>query len=85
MPSVQPTPEANAPDGVMSIAPDIGFAVSEEPLTLSRLFESDEVVLTSSLREVYPVRTIDGRQTPRGDAAERLRAAYHAAVLDRSS
>lgn len=68
---------------VIAVAPRIGLLVREEPLSLSDLFDADEVVLTSSLREVYPVRTIDGRATPRADIAARLRAAYHAAVIER--
>jgi branched-subunit amino acid aminotransferase/4-amino-4-deoxychorismate lyase len=65
----------------MSVAADAGFLVREEPVALPQLFEADEVVLTSSLREVYPVRSIDGREVARCGAAEKLRTAFHAAVV----
>jgi branched-subunit amino acid aminotransferase/4-amino-4-deoxychorismate lyase len=67
---------------VMSVAPRIGLVVREELVSLSQLFEADEVVLTSSLREVYPVRSIDGREVPRSDVSGRLRAVYREAVLE---
>ena len=67
---------------VMTVALRAGFLVREEPVTLSQLFEGDEVVLTSSLREVYRARTVDGREVRRCGVAEKLRAAYHAAVLE---
>jgi len=67
---------------VMRVAGRCGFVVSEEPLMLSELFEADEVVLTSSLREIYPVREIDGRPVKRSGVAERLRGAYRAAVRE---
>lgn len=65
---------------VMEVAHRAGFDVVEAPLRLSDLYRSDEVVLTSSLREVYPVRSIDGRDVPRADVAGRLRRAYGDAV-----
>lgn len=61
---------------VLDVAAGCGLIVAEEPLHLSDLFEADEVLLTSSLREVYPVRSIDGRDVGRGPWAERLRGAY---------
>ena len=67
---------------VIGVAPSIGLSVAEEPLTLARLFEADEVLLTSSLREVYAVRSIDGRAVSRGGVAQELREAYHGAVLE---
>lgn len=67
---------------VIDVASDAGFDVEERSIELDELFGADEVVCTSSLREVYPVRSVDGRDLKRGELAERLRAAYHAAVLD---
>jgi len=67
---------------VMSVAPKIGLAVIEEAVTLATLFGADEVILTSSLREVYPARAIDGRELSRGPIVDELRAAYHRAVVD---
>ncbi|HYZ92045.1 MAG TPA: aminotransferase class IV [Actinomycetota bacterium] len=67
---------------VLSVADRIGIETVEEPLMLDDLFAADEVVLTSSLREVYPARSIDGRDLKRCGVAEKLRDAYHAAVLE---
>jgi branched-chain amino acid aminotransferase len=67
---------------LIGVAPRAGFTVVEEPLPLSRLHEVDEVVLTSSLREVYPAGSVDGRTLARAGVADALRDAYHAAVLD---
>jgi branched-subunit amino acid aminotransferase/4-amino-4-deoxychorismate lyase len=66
---------------VLDVARDAGFEVLEEPLYVDDLLASDEVVLTSSLREVYPARSIDGHELNRSDVAERLRDAYHRRVL----
>jgi len=66
---------------VLGVAADAGFKTLEEPLRLDDVFAADEVVLTSSLREVYPARSIDGRAVNRGQMAEKLRDAYRAAVL----
>lgn len=66
---------------VMAVAEQAGFAAEEAHVSLDDLFAADEVVLTSSMREVYPARSVDGRALARTDAAERLRAAYRAAVL----
>ncbi|MGH2760198.1 MAG: aminotransferase class IV [Actinomycetota bacterium] len=66
---------------VLRVASDAGFETAEEPLGTDDLFVADDVVLTSSLREVYPARSIDGRPLNRGDTAERLRKAYRTAVL----
>lgn len=65
---------------VIDVAVRRGFEVNEAPLRLSDLYEADEVVLTSSLREVYPARSVDGREVRRGPVCERLRAAYRSAV-----
>jgi branched-subunit amino acid aminotransferase/4-amino-4-deoxychorismate lyase len=67
---------------VLAVAGRIGFGTVEESLTLDDLFAVDEVVLTSSLREVYPARSIDGRELKRCGVAEKLRDVYHAAVLE---
>ena len=64
---------------VMRVAVDLGLTVVEEPVTLARLFGADDVVLTSSLREVYPVRAIDGRDVPRGNLMLAARQRCHRA------
>jgi branched-subunit amino acid aminotransferase/4-amino-4-deoxychorismate lyase len=66
----------------MNVAPSIGLSVVEEPVTLARLFAADEVLLTSSLREVYSVRTIDGHGVSRGEVEKELREAYGNAVRE---
>jgi branched-chain amino acid aminotransferase len=70
---------------VIAVAREIGFDVEETPLAVSDLPGADEVVLTSSLREVYPARSIDGVRMKRAGVAERLRDAYRARVLSVSS
>lgn len=66
---------------VIAVAREIGFEVDEAPLRVGDLSEADEVVLTSSLREVYPARSIDGTAMNRSGVAERLREAYRDRVL----
>ncbi len=59
-----------------------GFEVVERQITVDELFEADEVLCTSSLREVYPVRSVDGRPTRRRKVAARLRDAYRRMVTE---
>ena len=61
---------------VMDVARDLGYTVTEEHVYLDDLLAADEVVLTSSLREVYPVSSVDGRVLHRAGVADKLRAAY---------
>lgn len=61
---------------VMDVARELGYEVSEEHVYADDLLAADEVVLTSSLREVYPAASIDGAELSRSGVAERLRAAY---------
>lgn len=65
---------------LLAMAPSLGYAVEQTRLTLDDLRSSDEVVLTSSLREVYPVRSVDGDPVPRVDAAAALRDAFEREV-----
>lgn len=66
---------------LLEVAADVGLSTTEEAMTLDDLYSADEVLLTSSLREVYPARSVDGREVRRGSIGQRLRDAYHAAVL----
>ncbi len=66
---------------VLGVAPNAGLQTAEEPLRLDDLFAADEVIFTSSLREVYPARSIDGRHVGRGAVVDKLRDAYRHAVL----
>ncbi len=65
---------------VLDVAREQGFDVVEEPLYVDDLLIADEVVLTSSLREVYPARSIDGRELRRSGVAKRLRDAYRGLI-----
>lgn len=65
----------------LEVAESEGFEPEEAPLRVDDLVGADEVLLTSTLREVYGVRSIDGREVGRGEAAGRLRDAFHDAVL----
>ena len=65
---------------VMDVARELGFAVDEEHVYIDDLIAADEVVLTSSLREVYPAASVDGRALKRIGVADRLREAYAALV-----
>lgn len=66
---------------VVEVARELGYEVAERRVLLDELFEAEEVLCTSSLREVYPVRSVDGRPTRRRRVAERLRGAYRERVL----
>jgi branched-subunit amino acid aminotransferase/4-amino-4-deoxychorismate lyase len=43
------------------LAPTLGYEVEEGRYPLERLLQSDEVFLTSSVREVAPAVAVDGR------------------------
>jgi branched-subunit amino acid aminotransferase/4-amino-4-deoxychorismate lyase len=47
----------------------------ERDLTLEELYAADELFVTSSIREVMPVTSLDGRPIPAGPVAARLQAA----------
>jgi len=70
---------------VIEVAQEVGFDVEETALHVADLAGADEVLLTSSLREVYPARSIDGVEMKRSGVSERLRDAYRARVLSASS
>ena len=57
------------------LAPLLGYAVSEDALTLADLVRAEEVFTTSSVREVMPVSEVDGSQFQLGPAAGELQAA----------
>ncbi len=70
---------------VIEVAREEGFEVDEAPLRVDELAGADEVVLTSSLREVYRARSIDDVEMGRVGVADRLREAYRRRVLSASS
>lgn len=68
---------------VEELARRAGYDVGTEPVVVADLLDADEVVLTSSLREVYPARSIDGTELGRRGVAEALRTAYGELVRTR--
>ena len=68
---------------VMDVAIEQGYGVGEDLLYVDDLLAADEVILTSSLREVYPARSIDGQPLTMSGHATKLRGAYRRFVLDR--
>jgi len=46
------------------------WPVAEEDLTLEHLYAADEIFLTSALRGVWPVASIDGHAVPAGPVAQ---------------
>jgi branched-subunit amino acid aminotransferase/4-amino-4-deoxychorismate lyase len=65
---------------VCELAPQAGYRVEEGSFELGRLLRADEVFLTSSVREVMPVTSIDGAAIASGVAAARLQGALRAAA-----
>jgi len=57
---------------LLGIAASLGYAVEEGVFPLRRLLEADEVLTSSSVREVMPVRSVDGREFEARDAADVL-------------
>jgi len=62
------------------LAPGLGYAVEEGVFALDRLLGSDEVFLSSSVREVMPVVGVDGVEVASGTAAAALQRALRAAA-----
>ena len=52
----------------------------ERELTVDELYAADELFITSSVREVMPVTSIDGRAVPKGPAAAGLQASLRSAT-----
>lgn len=67
-------------EALLQLAPGCGLEAREASLDVADLFRADEVLLTSTLREVYPARSVDGRDLQRGPMAGRLRAAFREMV-----
>ena len=59
---------------VIELAARRGVAVEERAVEASELFLSREVFLTSSIREVVPLASVDGRKLRRSDAGDFTRA-----------
>jgi branched-chain amino acid aminotransferase len=65
---------------VMEVAREVGFTISEEHVYVDDMLAADEVVLTSSLREVYPAASVDAQPLKRTGVAERLRDVYETLI-----
>ncbi len=68
---------------VMQIAEELGYRVSEAPLTRDDLYIADEMFLCGTAAEVTPVREVDHRKIGsggRGPVTERIQNAYFEAV-----
>jgi 4-amino-4-deoxychorismate lyase len=65
---------------LIELAPELGYEVEEGVFPLTRLLSSEEIFVSSSVREVMPVIAVDGAETPRGPAAAALHAALRAAA-----
>ncbi len=63
---------------VMEVAPGAGVAIHEETLTLSDLRAADEAFITSSLKEVAPIRRLDGQAIGAGRPGPVTLALLHA-------
>ena len=62
------------------LAPGLGYEIEEGAFALDRLLASEEIFLSSSVREVMPVISVDGAERPRGPAATALQSALRAAA-----
>jgi branched-chain amino acid aminotransferase len=69
---------------VFELARPLGIGVCEEVLSASDLLRADEAFITSTLKELTPIKSVDGRAvgsgTP-GAVTLRLLAAYHEHAL----
>jgi branched-subunit amino acid aminotransferase/4-amino-4-deoxychorismate lyase len=65
---------------LVELAPALGYEVEEGVFELGRLLASEEIFLSSSVREVIPVVAVDGAERSRGSAADALQAALRSAA-----
>jgi branched-subunit amino acid aminotransferase/4-amino-4-deoxychorismate lyase len=65
---------------LLELAPGLGYEVAEGSYELDRLLGADEAFTSSSVREVLPVVSVDGRALGRGPAADELQAALRQAA-----
>jgi para-aminobenzoate synthetase / 4-amino-4-deoxychorismate lyase len=67
----------------LELSAELGIPATERPLHLADLQEADDLFLTSSLRGIRPVRSLDGLPLDRSDRlVERLADALRARWLD---
>lgn len=65
---------------LLELAPALGYAVEEGAYPLERLQRADEAFTSSSVREVMPVASVDGRTYASREAAGALQAALRRAA-----
>jgi branched-chain amino acid aminotransferase len=66
-----PTSDSGALEGITqqsieTIARDLGYAVSYEPIIRTDLYTADEAFLTGTAAELVPIRSVDDRQVGEG-------------------
>ncbi|HKZ14333.1 MAG TPA: aminotransferase class IV [Solirubrobacterales bacterium] len=70
----------------LALAADLGIPAEERPLHLADLHSADDLFLTSSLRGIRPVRSLDGEPLgPTDPVVERLATALRRRWLDAES
>ncbi len=82
------TPSADMLPGVtrglvLELAAELGLRVNEGILPRSDLLRAEEVFITSSTRELMPVRQVDEQPIALGPVTQRLAERYRATVPDR--
>lgn len=82
------TPDADMLPGVtrglvLELARELGIDVREGPLPAEELARASEIFLTSSTREVMPVRELDGNAVSLGPITKRLAMRYRETVPSR--
>jgi len=83
-----PTSDAGALDGITqqsveTIAGDLGYEVSHEPLIRTDLYTADEAFLTGTAAEVVPIRAVDDRPVgggKPGPITQQIQALYFSTV-----
>ncbi len=83
-----PTSDAGALDGITqqsveTIAGDLGYEVSHEPLIRTDLYTADEAFLTGTAAEVVPIRAVDDRPVGAGKPGpitQQIQALYFSTV-----
>ncbi|MFI5045830.1 MAG: aminotransferase class IV [Acidimicrobiia bacterium] len=67
---------------VLESCPELGIDVDDAALPIGALADADEAFLTSTVREVQPIASVDGRALPAapGPVAKQLAAAFTALV-----
>jgi branched-chain amino acid aminotransferase len=73
-------------DALITVARDLGYRVSEEPISRDQLYLADEMFVTGTAAEVVPVTEVDFRTVGNGKMGPVTRAiqqAFHAVVMGR--